>query len=43
GKMKDYCSYLLNVPSQDTPRIQEVHILLGHILCEMIELNMFEK
>ncbi len=43
GKMKDYCSYLLNVPSQDTPRIQEAHILLGHILCEMIELNMFEK
>lgn len=43
GKMKDCCNYLLNVPSQDTPRIQEVHILLGHILCEMIELSLFKK
>lgn len=42
GKMKDCCKYLLNVPSMDTPRIQEVHILLGHIFCEMIELNMFK-
>lgn len=43
GKMKDCCNYLLNVPSQDTPRIQEVHILLGHILCEMIERSLFKK
>lgn len=43
GKVKDSCNYLLNVPSNDTPRIQEVHILLGHILCEMIELNLFKK
>lgn len=43
GKMKDCCKYLLNVPSTDTPRIQEVHILLGHILCEIIESNLFKK
>jgi D-sedoheptulose 7-phosphate isomerase len=37
GKMKDMCDHLLNVPSSDTPRIQEAHILVGHILCEFIE------
>lgn len=37
GKMKECCRYLLNVPSDDTPRIQESHILLGHIICEMVE------
>jgi D-sedoheptulose 7-phosphate isomerase len=41
--MKDACNYLLNVPSTDTPRIQEVHILLGHILCEIVEMNLFKK
>ncbi|NRB62883.1 MAG: D-sedoheptulose 7-phosphate isomerase [Saprospiraceae bacterium] len=41
GKMADQCDYLLNVPSDDTPRIQECHILLGHILCEIIELKLF--
>ena len=43
GKMKDMCDYLINVPSNDTPRIQEAHILIGHIICEMIELNIFPK
>lgn len=43
GKMKDLCNFLLNVPSEDTPRIQEVHILLGHIICELIETAIFEK
>jgi D-sedoheptulose 7-phosphate isomerase len=41
GKMKDLCKYLLNVPSKDTPRIQESHILLGHIICELVERKMF--
>lgn len=43
GKMKDICKYLFNVPSTDTPRIQEAHIMLGHILCELIETNYFAK
>lgn len=42
GKMKDICKYLINVPSNDTPRIQEAHILVGHILCEMVEKSLFE-
>lgn len=43
GKMKNLSDYLLNVPSEDTPRIQEVHILLGHIICELVEKALFEK
>lgn len=41
GKMRDWCDYLLNIPSQDTPRIQEAHMLLGHLLCELIEKQVF--
>lgn len=41
GKMCDLCDILLNVPSSDTPRIQESHILIGHILCQMIETEIF--
>ncbi len=43
GKMKDLTHLLLNVPSTDTPRVQEGHILLGHILCQMIEERIFPK
>jgi D-sedoheptulose 7-phosphate isomerase len=43
GKMRDLCNVLLNVPSSDTPRIQESHILIGHILCQIIESEMFKK
>lgn len=38
GKMKDLCDYLINVSSDDTPLIQELHIMIGHLLCEQIEL-----
>ena len=41
GKMKDLSDYLLNVPSTDTPRIQESHILLGHIICQLVEEQYF--
>lgn len=41
GKMKVLSDYLLNVPSSDTPRIQESHILLGHIICELTEKDLF--
>jgi D-sedoheptulose 7-phosphate isomerase len=41
GKMKDHSDYLLAVPSEDTPRIQEAHILLGHIICELVERKLF--
>ncbi len=43
GKMKDRSTLLLNVPSTDTPRIQESHIMIGHIICELIESAIFPK
>ena len=43
GKMKEMADYLLNVPSTDTPRIQESHIMLGHIICEIVEATIFPK
>ncbi len=41
GIMKNLCEYLINVPSKDTPRIQESHILLGHIICQLVEEDLF--
>lgn len=43
GEMKTMADYLLNVPSTDTPRIQESHIMLGHIICEIVEATIFPK
>lgn len=37
GEMRNLCDVLLISPSSDTPRIQEMHILMGHILCDLIE------
>lgn len=41
GKIKELSDYLLNVPSNDTPRIQESHIMLGHIICQLVEEQYF--
>ena len=41
GKMKDNVDVLINVPSNDTPRIQESHIMVGHIICELVEAKLF--
>jgi len=43
GKMRGLCKYLIRVPSTDTPRIQESHILIGHIICEIVEKKIFGK
>lgn len=43
GKMKYIADYLINVPSKDTPRIQESHITIGHIICQLVEENMFHR
>jgi D-sedoheptulose 7-phosphate isomerase len=43
GKMKEICDYLINVPSSDTPRIQEAHITIGHIICEIVERELFKN
>ena len=41
GKMQGLCKYIMRVPSTDTPRIQESHILIGHIICEIVEKEIF--
>lgn len=41
GRMRDECDHLINVPSTDTPRIQESHIMLGHIICQLVEERYF--
>jgi len=41
GKMKRFSNYLINIPSNDTPRIQESHMLLGHVICELVEAKLF--
>jgi D-sedoheptulose 7-phosphate isomerase len=43
GAMKDLSDYLFNVPSKDTPRIQESHIMIGHIICELVEQKLFSE
>jgi len=41
GKLKENVDYLLAVPSEDTPRIQESHIMIGHIICYLAEKELF--
>lgn len=41
GSLKDLSDFLINVPSTDTPRIQESHIMLGHIICQLVEEKYF--
>lgn len=41
GKMKEVSDYLFNIPSTITPRIQESHIMVGHIICELVEEKVF--
>lgn len=43
GTMKSLSDYLINVPSTDTPRIQESHILVGHIICQLVEEKYFSS
>ena len=41
GKMNNCSDYMIKVPSTDTPRIQECHITIGHIICELVEKKIF--
>lgn len=43
GNCKKYADISLIVPSNDTPRIQEAHIMIGHIICGLVENNLFNK
>jgi len=41
GKLKELSDYLFDVPSKNTPRIQESHIMIGHIICQLVEQRYF--
>lgn len=43
GEMESLCDFCIKVPSAETPRIQESHILIGHIICSIIEKELFGK
>jgi len=43
GEMRQLCDHLINIPSTDTPRIQESHIMVGHIICQLVEETYFAK
>lgn len=43
GVMADLCDYCIKVPSDETPRIQEAHIIIGHIICAEVERTLFGK
>lgn len=43
GKMNSLCDICINVPSNETPRIQEAHILIGHIICCIVEEELFSE
>jgi D-sedoheptulose 7-phosphate isomerase len=43
GKMKDACDYWIGVPSDNTPRIQECHMIIGHSICEEVEKQLFPR
>lgn len=41
GPLREICDFSIEVPSHSTPRIQECHILIGHIICDMVERTLF--
>lgn len=43
GQMKSLSDFLINIPSSDTPRIQESHITIGHIICQLVEEKLFNS
>lgn len=43
GLLKDHSTLCLHVPSNSVPRIQEMHILIGHIICELVEVSLFSN
>ena len=43
GQMKSVSDYLINIPSADTPRIQESHIMVGHIICQLVEEKIYPR
>jgi D-sedoheptulose 7-phosphate isomerase len=43
GKIDEFCDYMVKVPSSETPRVQESHILVEHIICGIVEASIFNR
>ncbi len=43
GEMRNLCDHLVAVPTDDTQRIQEIHIAVGHAICEIVESALFGR
>lgn len=43
GQLKEYCDFIIEIDSENTPRIQECHMLIGHCICELVEKEMFPR
>ena len=43
GEMKNWSDFVFEIPSKDTPRIQECHMLIGHTICQLVEQELFPK
>ncbi len=43
GKLRERADFLLPAPSEDTPRIQECHMLIGHTICQLVEATLFKR
>ena len=43
GDMKKHCDFIIEIPSVNTPRIQECHMIIGHSICELVEQSLFPK
>jgi len=43
GKIEPFSDFIIKIPSSDVPRIQETHLLIGHIVCEIVEAGLFGK
>lgn len=43
GRLEPLCDFTLRIPSKDTPRIQECHMLMGHLICELVEAALFPR
>lgn len=43
GGLKEHSDIMIQIPSENTPRIQECHITIGHIICELVEEELFKN
>lgn len=43
GSLASLCQYHFRIPSDDTPRVQEAHLAIGHMICQLVEKSLFQS